>query len=160
MNILFRCNKLKYNKILKELNTYWNTLEHKNIQKKKKTDYFCCESYDFFVHRYSISIWAVDDLSENCKDEILKMLQIIFKDKKITGFADRFNEEKEWVIEILSQIENIHKVSSDIPNKWKLSELEECKEYVSSLSVNDKDADKKERLLSILNIMIINSKSI
>ena len=88
------------------------------------------------------------------------MLQIIFKDKKITGFADRFNEEKEWVIEILSQIENIHKVSSDIPNKWKLSELEECKEYVSSLSVNDKDADKKERLLSILNTMIINSKSI
>lgn len=160
MTILYRCNKFKHQKILKELNLYWNSLAQNDIKRKKKMDYFCCEEYSFFVNRYSISIWGSKELSKEHKDEITQMLQIIFKDKKIKGFVDKISDEESWLLDIFKEIKNIHKVSRDIPNNWTISDLEECREFVSSLTVEEKDKNKKSRLITILNTMIINSKSI
>lgn len=157
MTILWRTNYFNYKKILRESSEYWFDLQNSNHKNKKQVySSYCCEEYSFFISRYSISIWTSKNLSVSMQKEIEDVLEIIFKSEKIRGFIDNITEDNEWILNILPNIPNIHKVSTSVKFSWNKTELEECKKFIDNLVVSEADEGKKKCIQSILNTLIIN----
>lgn len=158
MNILWRTNVFNYKKIVKEASDYWHNMPTSNTKNKKKVySSYSCEEYSFFISRYSISIWANNDILTDTQKEIEDVLKIIFRNKKITGFIDNIKDDNAWILNVLPSIPNIHKVSTSISPHWSNSQIEACKIWIDGLEVSEDDKGNKECVLSILNTFLVNN---
>lgn len=164
MTILYTCGKRKIKKIIKMINHYWYDECRSSIPEKERMDkikynhtVFSCEHYTFSISSYSMNIWYSEELTEEEKEEIRNIFNIIFLDdngnaEKFSGFYE-YIPQNEWFADLLKSYPNLSRSSTGRCHITEAAnvhykDIDECIDFVNNLDGND---DMKSKLLSILN---------
>lgn len=153
MRILFNVNTLKHNKIIKELNAYWQTLDYPQCRMgKKKKAMLYCDRYSFWVDRYSVTISDhYMNLTEKEQEEILTMLNMVFKDN-IKGYLDNYEgHDSKELISIIEKNKNVVKIKHTTPCRYNKKKVSDCKALVDTIPETEENKETLQVLKNILD---------